>query len=397
MSTHEEIIDNLPSMDDFEEGSSLLIDEEIDESGSSEDPPEGETTEEREAREQQEGADAEEAERQEALDKQAEEDAQAEKDKAAAKKAEEDKANKSKDGDADDDDDDEAGTGADNFYQTVTGLHGIELEVDYGDVDPLTPEGVALREQNLAEAAIASQMEYLSKTYPKEYRVLEHAVNGGSVDDLFKPGYLDYSKIELKEDDPDQHKKILKDYYLDTGISEKKADLLVEADEDSEGGTFAAAQEALKDRKKQQDDREAEVIKKQKAEADRVEAQNTKMRETVSEITTSGKVGNFQIPKADQEKFYEYALSNIRRAGDGTYSFVVPLGPESVGDVLQQAYFSYKKGDLSKLVDIKATTKAAQRLKTKVKTQGKKLKSSEASVKKQTDTKLDTFDAFTVD
>ena len=76
---------------------------------------------------------------------------------------------------------------------------GVELEVDYGDLDPLSPEGVAKRETALAETAIESQMDYLEKNYPRAYKVLQHEANGGSVEDLFKPGFKDYSKIELEE------------------------------------------------------------------------------------------------------------------------------------------------------------------------------------------------------
>jgi hypothetical protein len=390
MSTPEDVIENLPSMEDFEEGSSLIIEEEDEQSSSSPDPLEGETTEEREAREAREAEEAEQAEKEKAAELHAQEQAEKEE---KAKKAEEAKKKASEDEEEEEDEENESST----FYQSVQNIHGIEVDVDYGETDPLTPEGVAMREQAIIAAAIDSQMEYLSKSFPKEYKVLEHALNGGSVDDLFKPGYVDYTKMKLSEDNIEQHKKILKDYYLETGITEKKADLLVEADEDSEGGTFKAAEEVLKTRIKQQEEKEAAILEKQKEEADRLKAQDDKMRQTVINMSTSGTVGNFQVPKADQEKFAEFALSNIRRTGDGTYSFVVPLGSENLDTVMQQAYFSFKKGDLSKLIAIKASTQNAQRLKAKVKSQDKKLKSSESTPRKQDDSKLGTLEDFTVD
>ena len=374
-------IDDLPSMDDFDEGSSLIIKDDSDDSsaGSSKEelkpPEEGETEEEKVAREVEEAAEtqrvADEAKKEE---------------KSAAKEKEDEKSEEEKPPEE-----------SQTFYEAVTNLTGVELDVDYGDLDPLSPEGVAKRETTLAEAAIASQMDYLEKNYPRAYKVLQHEANGGSFEDLFKPGFKDYSKIELEEENTEQHKIVLKDYYLDKGMSEARAVRMIEGDEDAEGGTFAAATEVLKERVNTQETQEKKVLNDQKETADIQKEQDNTMRGIVGDIATSGKIGNFQIGKAEQKEFTNYALQSIRRDGKGGYSFVLPLDGKSINTVMEQAFFSFKGGDLSKLVEAKAKTKTAQRLKLNLKTSEKKESSTEGAPKKKDSKSLSGFEEYMVE
>ncbi|UCD07853.1 MAG: hypothetical protein JSW41_02715 [Candidatus Aenigmatarchaeota archaeon] len=391
-------VDDLPSMDDYEEGSSLIIDD--GEKPPVVDPPE-ETDEEREAREAEEQQAREEAEEKQRLaDEEKAAAAEEEKKKAAEEESKKQKASGKSKGKEKSEEPEETGSESDDFFKEVQGITGIELEVDYGDSDPLTPEGIAKRDQALASAAIDSQMQYLEENFPRAYRVLQHEANGGNVEDLFKANYVDYSKIELKEDDADQHKRILQEHYMEKGMSESRAKRNIEMDEDSEGGTYQAAKEVLAEKVKKQKDDEDKVLKDQEAAAKQQQEYDNQMRKIVEDVATSGKVGNFQIPKADQKEFYNYALSNISRNPQGGYSFVIPLNSETLDGVLQQAFFAYKGGDLSKLVETKATTKNAQKLRLNVKSTKKDTKTSEATedpLKDEKKKKLSGFEDYTVE
>ena len=376
-------IEALPSMNDFEEGSSLMISEEEETPAAEEEETPAAEEEEPDPEEQEEPVKKEKP-KTKAKPKVLEDEEEEEEEPSSSEESEEEES-------------EEETQSSDDFYKEVADLHGIELEVDYGDVDPLTPQGVALREQALAEAAINSQMEFLAKQYPKEFKYLEHAANGGSVDDLIKPGYQDYSKIELKEDDEEQHKKLLKDFYADKGIADNKIARLIEADEDAEGGTYKAAQDVLKERIKTQTERESKQLKEQERLAEEQRKRDDNLRGNVNKIVTSGEVGNFKIPKADQDKFYEYVLQHVQRGNNGSYSFVVPIGDETIGTIMQQAYFTYKGGDISKLVEKKATQVSTQRLKAKVKPTRKKASSSETPPRKGDPSKLGTLDDYTVE
>ena len=133
------------------------------------------------------------------------------------------------------------------FWDDVEKLTGRQVEVDYGETDPESPEGAALREDKVAQSAINEQLDYLSRMYPKEFRALEHAANGGSIDDLYTPGEPDYSKVVIPEDDVEYQKTFLHKYYVKKGLSEIKAKRMVEADQDDESGLLASATDALKE------------------------------------------------------------------------------------------------------------------------------------------------------
>ena len=121
------------------------------------------------------------------------------------------------------------------------------------------------------------------------------------------------------------------------------------------------------------------------------------MRDVIAEVTSSGKVGDFIVPKADQQGFYEYILQNVRRSGDG-YAFVVPLEDKNLDSVLQQAYFAYKEGKLDKLIQSKAKTESAKRLKMKLKSDKAKASSKEGKRRPAKDKKeLGTLDDYTID
>ena len=371
-------VDDLPSMDDFDEGSSLIIKDDVDVNSEGDPKPEPDPQPEPDP---------------DPIPEPEPEPGKKEKDP----EPEPDPEPKPKGKEGEPDPEPEPGDDSSAFYTAVTNLTGVELDVDYGDLDPLSPEGVAKRETTLAEAAIASQMDFLEKSYPRAFKVLEHEVNGGSVEDLFKPGFKDYSKIELEEANTEQHKMILKEYYLDKGIPEKKADLLIEADEDAEGGTFVAATGALKERVGIQETQEKKILKDQREAADVQKEQDDSMRGIVGDIATSGKIGNFQIGKADQEKFAAYALQSIRRDGKGGYSFVVPLDSKSINTVMEQAFFSFKGGDLSKLIEVKAKTQATQRLKLGLKTVDKKAGTGEGAPRPKDSKALVGFEEYTVE
>src|SRR6185369_10636361 len=124
------------------------------------------------------------------------------------------------------------------FFSEVERLTGNEVDVDYGDIDPLSPEGVALREKAVKELTLDNFIKELEENYPKVYQALAYANNGGDPADLFKVATgRDYSNISLSEGDTALSKEILKEYYQLHGVkSEARIAKLIETAEDSEAG-----------------------------------------------------------------------------------------------------------------------------------------------------------------
>src|SRR6188508_1349301 len=61
------------------------------------------------------------------------------------------------------------------FFEEVEKITGKNVPVDYGDIDPLTPEGVALREKALKEAYVNDFLTEIEESFPEAFQALQHA------------------------------------------------------------------------------------------------------------------------------------------------------------------------------------------------------------------------------
>ena len=292
--------------------------------------------------------------------------------------------------------------GEGNFWDDVEKITGVHVEVDYGDVDPESDEGAALRESALVNMVESSVHEHLKKTYPKAYKALELEAAGGDISQLITPNYVDYTKITLDPDNESQHRKLLMDYYMEVkNLPEAKAKRMVEADEDdeAENSLFIAAEEALKERADTQKEKEDKLLADQKKQADLQRQRDTQLVEYVKAVTDKGEIGKFKLPAQERDKFYEFFTNTIQRHPEGGYMFAVPLSNDNFGQMMEQAYFAFKGGKLDALVQRRATTESTKRLKRNLKRNDKKTSPSSSSTQAQDDKrkdgkKLPTMDHF---
>ena len=284
----------------------------------------------------------------------------------------------------------------DTFWADVERLTGRKIEVDYGDVDPESPEGAAIREEALIQQAIAEHLDYLSKAYPREFKALEHAANGGKLEDLFNPAEPDYSKIEIPQDDEEFQRSFLKSYYERKGFSSAKAVKMVELDEDSDEGLYKAATEALQELAEKQEQERSKILEEQRKAAEMQKKQDMQMVQTVESIISSGKLNKFTVPVKEREDFYKYALTHIQRNPQGGYMIVQPVDPKELEMQLQEMYFAYKKGDLGAIIQREVKSESARRLK-RAASKATKKKGSDTGESRHKDRKgLPTLDDYTV-
>ena len=296
-----------------------------------------------------------------------------------------------------DDPEDPENEDQETFWEDVEKLTGMEVEVDYGDVDPETPEGAALRENALVEQVQQGVYAYIQQNHPKVFKALELEANGGNIAEIITPDYVDYSKIEVAEDNEAQQKKILLDYYIEVkNLSEKKAQRMVEADEDSEeeDGLFTAAKEALEERKQIQEQREEAAVTKRKKEAEALRKRDAQIVNYVNNVVNEGVIGNFNLPKPEREKFNEFFVKSVQRTPEGGYMFAVNLTNENFEATMEQAYFAFKGGKLDELVNRRAKTKSAQATKRRLKRNDSKAPTSSAAPKSPKKVKLPTMDIY---
>lgn len=271
---------------------------------------------------------------------------------------------------------------ATKFFEEVEKLTGQEVEVDYKGVSPLSPQGVALREAALKEVVLDTFLGELEHKFPQVYRALEHANNGGDVAELFNQSVSrDYSKIELKDGDENLAKEILKEYYKSRGVkSEEKIKKLIETDEDSSNGLITEAKGALDELRAEQEEERAEILESQKRKAEDQKKRDNLLVTAIDDILEARKLGNFKIvDRAEARQFKEFLISSVRRTGEGKYEFATPIDPQNMEAMLQYQFFQFKKGDLAKIIQQKATTANVEKLRLKVKNEQTKVKKSTGS------------------
>lgn len=286
----------------------------------------------------------------------------------------------------DEDKSDEEVEDASKFFEEVEKLSGTTVDVEYGEINPLSPQGVVLRDKAIKEQALDSFLEEIESKFPQAFKALQHAYAGGDIAQLFtQTTGRDYTKIELKDGDDALAKDILKEYYKSRGVkSESKISKMIEADEDSENGIVKEAQVALQELKEEQEQSTAKILEQQKQKASEEKKKDQILVAAVDEVLEARKLGNFRIQdRQEAAEFKKFVLTSIRKGKDG-YELATPLATNTLERQLQFAYFAFKQGDLSKIVQQKVTTENARKLSLKLSQEQSKSKRSTQEEQKNT-------------
>lgn len=283
-----------------------------------------------------------------------------------------------------------------DFWGAVEKITGNSVDVDFGDIDPISPQGVAIREKALQEKAVDDFLDNLQAKQPKVYKAFEHAMAGGSIEDLFTPGEKDYSKVVIKEDDEEHAKQVLREYYQKRNITnEGRIQRMITADEESEEGLIKQAQGALQEMKLSQETDQKEKLEQQKIRAQRQAALDDKMIGEVETTINSLQLASFKIPtRKEAEEFSSFVRKSLQRDGSGGYLFITPIEPGNLEKQLQTEYFRFKKGDLDKLITTKAITKNTEALKLRIQ---KEKEAPKTTIKEATGKQVRSMKEYEVD
>lgn len=287
---------------------------------------------------------------------------------------------------------------AETFFEEVNKLTGQDVEVDYGDVDPLTPQGIAIRERAVREDALEGFLNDIETNYPRVFQALKHAHNGGDVTELFAQSTTrDYSTVEIGDKDESLAKEILKEYYKSKGIkNEAKIAKMIENDEDAESGLIGEAKSALEEMKKEQETSRNKVLEAQEQKAKEDKKRDQVFVTAVDEVLKERQLGSFKLTdKSEAAAFRQYVFKNIRKTPDGKYELATIVDGSNLEKALQYQYFQFKKGDLSKIIQQKAATQNTEKLRLKLKAEETKIKKS--SKEERSTPKYGTMKDFEVD
>ena len=254
------------------------------------------------------------------------------------------------------------------FWEDVEKLTGDKVEVDFGNTDPESPEGVLKYMDAYSDAKVSGFEEHLKKVAPRAYQAMLVEVDGGNPAEYFLPkgdaDTTDYSTIEITDDNTDVHKQVLRKAFSLRGIDEDIAELTINALEDK-GQLKSTAEKDLKyvvDTTETQRQAELNRVTESKQQEEKLLSD---MASFVDSSLEKGTVGSFTIPKADVKKFNDFVKQSIQ-VKDGQFFSVSNVTRDNFDDILQNLFFAYKGGNIDNLAKTKANKENVRRLRKRV-------------------------------
>ncbi len=260
------------------------------------------------------------------------------------------------------------------YWEDVEKLTGEKIEVDFGDVDPITPEGAVIYNKAYRAKGISDFEDNLEKRFPRESKALLIASEGGDPSLLYKPTEeVDYKKLSVDTTTSIEQQKFIFDQSLKVkGLDAENRKDLIKLAEDS-GKLLEKSKVGLTELHQYQNSIEKEVEEEHnKKTASRNQLIN-EMLETVETTINKGDIGNFRIPDADKKALYETVVSKIQEI-NGQFYLVKPMSTKDLDVELQAEFFKMKKGNLQELVKRRAATENTRKLRRSVASTVKTLK-----------------------
>ena len=248
---------------------------------------------------------------------------------------------------------------------------GYEIDDEFED----TTEGLTKLTQAISEKLAVETLDSLFERFPTVQKHLEYVQQGGDPNEFMKAftPETDYSRLEIKEDDIASQKRILTDYFVARGTEKDFIGDMLESYEDK--GTLRskaeAAKKALSDAQALQ--REATLEDQKRVNAER-HTQTRQMWENVSTtISEADNLSGIPISQRDKSKFFDYISKPVDSTGATQRD--VDFQQAGMDQKLAVDFLMFKGFDINKYIGKRATTQAAETLRTKLEGHSKKAKS----------------------
>lgn len=250
----------------------------------------------------------------------------------------------------------------DTFFKEVEQITGASVAVEYPEgVDPLSPQGVALRDNAIRQSTFDEYDQFLRETDPRAYAFFLHRQRGGDEAEFFSQQAPTLPDIDAFKASADMQTKMVKQDLMNKGVDEDIADATIakyiksntledkalavyKANETAQTTALANAEKLI------EQERQEEL----KAIAG--------VKGLVSKSITTGEL-KFVIPATEHGEFQKFVESALR-IDDGKFYAVNEVSMDNIKEVLEGLYFQYKKGNLSAIIQKQVQTKAVQRLRT---------------------------------
>ena len=253
---------------------------------------------------------------------------------------------------------------ATEFFNNVRKLTGLpEIQVDYGNTDPLVPEGLAKRELALFRFAQEQRDKMLEQTDPRAYAYFLHRQSGGD-DESFLESNKAFVLPRLEDLQTNQNlqQNLYRKYLLDRGVMPEVVDEQIKK-LTKDNKLLPQAQAAYDQLRNIEQQQLNQYKQQQQYEQEQLsQFQNNIINAIGTQIVNEN--NNFIIPKTEQPVLLSYIQNNLRYDGEKLY-YVNEINlrdPNALQSLVNNALFQYKKGDVSSLVKSKVAEANVQRL-----------------------------------
>lgn len=248
------------------------------------------------------------------------------------------------------------------FFSEVNRLHGVDLEIEYPEnVDPLSPEGVYIRDKEIIKRTQDSFVESLKESDPRAYAYLLHRQSGGTDDSFFTVKTSVLPDYETFRNDVDLQKSVYVEYLRSRGNDQEVIDIAVDK-AIKDGVLLNRATTAYESRKAE----DAKILEDTQKRAEEVELETTRnltaMNTQLDSLILESKLEGLVIPDAKRAGFKQEVLNNLYY-DNGKFMLVKEVSKDNLNQILQSEYFGFVRGNLEDIVQRKAKTEQVKAVK----------------------------------
>ena len=250
-----------------------------------------------------------------------------------------------------------------SVVESIRSRLGYEIEGEFDD----TEEGIQLLVEKAIELGSQGAIDLFFNEYPDVKEHLEYRRLGGNPDDFFKTRFpeVDYSKVELKEDDESQHEQLIRqELRLVRGMSADEIEAEIE-DYKNGGILESKAKRSLSALKAKQESDNKNLIEEKRKEAKQRETELvehwTNIKETINKATS---IKNVTIPTKDKDAFFDFIS---RPVDQGRSAAMIAHDEADLETRLLFDYMLFKKLNFADLITNKAKDVNAKTLRSRMK------------------------------